>query len=1306
MSASKPSSRAAAVKRDGNFRYATRLLALEKGKRVNHPKETKETNALKACECLLKSDGWKGSKISQNSKFPVKKSTSNKCCAVKDKKKITSANHHEKVVIVSKRSSSVSVVKSCSLRKSVSVKKVSYSTSVVLSSDEDSDSEEELGDDDDVDNDKDYYSKKKRTILKHTTSKVKSSYRQPKKSERSARKAKAIKLLCEKLSSNNKRKDISPTRELRPRFPYSMLQEWPTARAHRMASLNALAKVHVLYENEGRTSGENLNDADENTLIDLLNEENSDDEDDVIIKKETKSSVNSTNKKNDKAKNSESDKVKIDKKNKNSIAENKIPKKSRKRKVPEVEIIDTRVCKRMASLNAQAILAASYLQEPKPKRISKKYEKCDSSSDTDEKELSLESKCLLEITETEKEDKIINLKDAKESCDKFKSETVADSAKEKKSIDKNLHTSDVSKTTTSETPYHSSWTVESDIAVSKSCQEEVIPHNVEKNNLVSSTASTKVGVTQYTEVRKVQINTRKDVEIKEESKSERKIERILSNDDVAITQMYRYQSKNASESYCVQMQTTYKPASKNLTPSAITVSPSNPMHHHIEPVLPGRPNYYGCGTHSPIIPPQPYHVNPNGNMPPIMGMDHRLPRHYGGSAFTVPHYRHPQHMQFARTEYGYYQPAGPLIQPLHDQCTIHKPVPYHPQPHRLQPPQRPQPQASHLDLYPPHDSHQPHQNSSPIISSNHPPISHPQNSVIPSCPSLLEATTQKPQTSLHYNALQPSEKSQEKCSNSITSSYNRTSKPLPSSSLHSAYSSQNNYRDYQREKEVSNLYGNYPPLPYDQKLSKQSPYDSVSQFHDSNKNKVSSHLPHPVSQESVQSHNVAGDSHLENTHNMSPHSGGNFKHLSDIIHFKEPSWGIKTNHDGISDVPVSFLPFQNEPNKEMPSNDIQETVRYPLRPPSVIEIVEDNCRDTKTYIQLEVPKNSHREKIVVVDVENDDIERKCDEIRIGDKPVLDSNSSQENIISPEKKGDSVKLEVKPTEESTIVKNVNSLPSKNEEPVKELPDIMVLEVKKRKESAVVRRARLHGKQRTFRDCYNRPLAQLSKTKKSDTLIASEEHLNKHLQPLVSLPRLILPKIIEKKPSHGWSWEGTPVDKQIYISNDDPPCIRKCYPSIRHVEGDVICERDCVLLRSGPRKTDVPFVAKVTALWNNPTDGEMTMSLLWYYRPEHTETEKKIHHMEDEIFASKHRDVNSVACIEDKCYVLTYLEYCRYRRKCKLAEDNTITPISVVPDGEEYPRKKKLPPINVSPDLVLFCRKVYDYRQKRLLKNPIF
>lgn len=57
------------------------------------------------------------------------------------------------------------------------------------------------------------------------------------------------------------------------------------------------------------------------------------------------------------------------------------------------------------------------------------------------------------------------------------------------------------------------------------------------------------------------------------------------------------------------------------------------------------------------------------------------------------------------------------------------------------------------------------------------------------------------------------------------------------------------------------------------------------------------------------------------------------------------------------------------------------------------------------------------------------------------------------------------------------------------------------------------------------------------------------------------------------------------------------------------------------------------------------GEMMMSLLWYYRPEHTEQGRQQNDSPDEVYASRHRDHNSVACIEDKCYVLTFSEYCR-------------------------------------------------------------
>jgi hypothetical protein len=57
------------------------------------------------------------------------------------------------------------------------------------------------------------------------------------------------------------------------------------------------------------------------------------------------------------------------------------------------------------------------------------------------------------------------------------------------------------------------------------------------------------------------------------------------------------------------------------------------------------------------------------------------------------------------------------------------------------------------------------------------------------------------------------------------------------------------------------------------------------------------------------------------------------------------------------------------------------------------------------------------------------------------------------------------------------------------------------------------------------------------------------------------------------------------------------------------------------------------------------GEMMMSLLWFYRPEHTDIGRQAEDLPEEVFASRHRDHTSVACIEDKCYVMTINEYCR-------------------------------------------------------------
>ena len=57
-------------------------------------------------------------------------------------------------------------------------------------------------------------------------------------------------------------------------------------------------------------------------------------------------------------------------------------------------------------------------------------------------------------------------------------------------------------------------------------------------------------------------------------------------------------------------------------------------------------------------------------------------------------------------------------------------------------------------------------------------------------------------------------------------------------------------------------------------------------------------------------------------------------------------------------------------------------------------------------------------------------------------------------------------------------------------------------------------------------------------------------------------------------------------------------------MRHEEGDEeVSIKDCILLASGNRKKDLPFIAKVTALWENPDDGthiNFNFSLLRYVR----------------------------------------------------------------------------------------------------------
>ncbi|EDO43560.1 predicted protein [Nematostella vectensis] len=115
--------------------------------------------------------------------------------------------------------------------------------------------------------------------------------------------------------------------------------------------------------------------------------------------------------------------------------------------------------------------------------------------------------------------------------------------------------------------------------------------------------------------------------------------------------------------------------------------------------------------------------------------------------------------------------------------------------------------------------------------------------------------------------------------------------------------------------------------------------------------------------------------------------------------------------------------------------------------------------------------------------------------------------------------------------------------------------------------------------------------------------------------------------------------------------------------------------------------------------------MMMSVLWYYRPEQTEVGRDPSiHGEMEVMASRHKDDNSVACIVDKCYALSYPEYCRYRAQNKLCQESRATPFSPVPPGQST-RPGSVPAPDTDPSLVFFCRQVYDHRMGRVIKNPV-
>lgn len=211
--------------------------------------------------------------------------------------------------------------------------------------------------------------------------------------------------------------------------------------------------------------------------------------------------------------------------------------------------------------------------------------------------------------------------------------------------------------------------------------------------------------------------------------------------------------------------------------------------------------------------------------------------------------------------------------------------------------------------------------------------------------------------------------------------------------------------------------------------------------------------------------------------------------------------------------------------------------------------------------------------------------------------------------------------------------------------------------------------------------------------------------KQPSPVPSLGSTKQKRVSRRRATNGWRPVGMPTEREVFIAGEDETALRQCYEGVER-DGEVIHVRDTVLLRSGPRKKSLPYVAKISALWEDPKTGELMMSLFWYYRPEHTQGGRDPSaHCENEIFASRHQDENSVACIEDRCYVLPLAQYCRFcalvKRRAEGAPPGSASMVPCCPDFA--PPSHRCVPTDVDPELVYLCRHVYDFRYGRILKN---
>lgn len=65
-------------------------------------------------------------------------------------------------------------------------------------------------------------------------------------------------------------------------------------------------------------------------------------------------------------------------------------------------------------------------------------------------------------------------------------------------------------------------------------------------------------------------------------------------------------------------------------------------------------------------------------------------------------------------------------------------------------------------------------------------------------------------------------------------------------------------------------------------------------------------------------------------------------------------------------------------------------------------------------------------------------------------------------------------------------------------------------------------------------------------------------------------------------------GVSVSCCLCSQGEEALVLRKCFEGVQR-DGELIRVRDTVLLKSGPRKKSLPYVAKISSLWEEPESG---------------------------------------------------------------------------------------------------------------------